>query len=392
MRGSWGARGRRGDGGEEAADCGVPVTRFARRVRRGLKEPVQAALAWAAVRLLDVRPRTLDDLRALEPRAIVASRTDRIGDLLCGTPLLAALHRRWPSARLVVIPGPKNRAVLAGLPFVEAGPTFGREPLSWYRVRAWLHRQRFDLAVSLCSESMAGVYVSAWSRAPIRAATHPEKTRSAHNLFFGPDDYHQLTRYCRCAELLGFPCETTKPVFVVPAADERRGRETAAALRGAGPLVGVQIPNRVGGTHRRRAWPLSSIVDLVRGLAASGVTVVLCGVGPEVADAERVREAVPASVVCPRLALTAFAGLQRQFALFISSHTGTLHLADAVGTPTVGYGSRDKQAGWGLVGEHHRAVTAEDVGAIPVAAVLDAARAALGQGGAAGLPGARRPG
>ena len=48
---------------------------LARRLRRGVKEPAQRAFAWAAVRGLDMRPRAVAEVAAMEPRAIVAART-----------------------------------------------------------------------------------------------------------------------------------------------------------------------------------------------------------------------------------------------------------------------------------------------------------------------------
>ena len=126
-------------------------------LRRGLKEPVQSVFAWAVVRGLDTRPRTIEEVRALEPRSIVVSRTDRIGDLLVSSVMIAALHRRW------------------------------------------LRAQPFDLAFSLQAESMAGVLVAAWSRAPVRVVTHATKAAPAFNCVAGIEDRHHVTRFCRTA-------------------------------------------------------------------------------------------------------------------------------------------------------------------------------------------------
>jgi len=63
----------------------------------------------------------------------------------CLTSWLQNVRRRWPDARLVVIAGPKNRAVLAGLPFVEAGPVFRRDPASWIpRIAEFLDQAGLD--------------------------------------------------------------------------------------------------------------------------------------------------------------------------------------------------------------------------------------------------------
>ena len=176
-----------------------------KQVRQGIKLPIQMAFARAAALPLDRRPRTPRDLDAMMPRAIVGSRTARIGDLLGGSPVLHALHERWPEARLVVIAGPKNRAVLRGYPFVESGPVFRRDPASWTELAWWLGRQHFDINVSLRAESMAGVWVAAWSGARVRIVTHVTKAAAAFNLILGAADAHQTTRYCHAAAILGHP-------------------------------------------------------------------------------------------------------------------------------------------------------------------------------------------
>ena len=354
-----------------------------KRMRQGIKRPLQSLFAGALVLPLDRRRRVVGDLAGLEPRAIVVSRTDRIGDLLCCSPLLLALHRRWPAARLVVIAGRKNRAALPGLPFAEEGPVFRRTPAGWAELAWWLPRQSFDLSVSLRAESMAGVWISAWSGAPVRMATHRTYAYPSCNLILGIDDYHQTTRYCRAAALLGQEPEAVRPVFLIPADAERRAAELAPTLLppGNGPVVGFQIPHRGSRRHAVRAWPAAKVVALVRALTAEGCRVVLCGTGAERIEAESVASSIPGAAVGPAVPLPVFAALQRRFDLFISQFTGTLHLADAVGVPVVAYGLDDQVRGWGVIGPRHRNIGAPRVSDIPVEALLEAARASLAGAG-----------
>lgn len=365
------------------------VRRALKSLRGSLKEPVQSAFAWAATLPLDRRPRTTADLAQFEPKAIVAARTDRVGDLLVSTPLLAALHDRWPAARLVLVHGPRNRSVLPGLPFVEPGPEFRRDPLSWTRVASWLVAQRFDLAVSLRAEGMADVYVAAWSGAPVRLATHGTKTRAAYNLIIGEEIRHHVTRHCHAAAAIGAPREHPRPVFIVPRAAEEQGHQILRALhaRGGGPLVGVQIPNRSSRHHIKRAWPLERLIAAVRSLVADGTRVMLCAVGSERADAARVAAAVPEAMVGPEVPLAVLAALQRGFDLFISGFTGPSHLAAAIGTPSLIIGTATLAEYWRPLEPIHRTVLAPRVSDVSVEAVLAAAREVLsGDRPRAGVP------
>lgn len=351
-----------------------------KHARMRAKEPFQILAATLLTAGLDRRLRWVSDLAGFEPKSIVTSRTDRIGDLLVSSPLLWALHQRWPSARLVLIPGPKNRSVLEGLPFVEAGPVFRREPASWVEVWRWVWRQRFDMAVALRAEAMADVVVAAASRAPVRAVTHATKMLAAFNLLFGAEGRHHVLRYCAAAERLGVPCEP-RPVFVLSEEAKRKGAEGLEQLRRdhRGPLVGFQMPNRADHHHQKRAWSLDKVIRLTRELTADGVRVVLCGTGSERTDAELVRAAVPEAVLAPKVSLATHGAILQGLDLFISNLTGSLHLADAVGTPTVTYTRTDFGVFWPPVGPQHRLVIGPHFPDISPDAVLAAARDCLAE-------------
>jgi ADP-heptose:LPS heptosyltransferase len=336
-------------------------------------------VARAAAMPLDRRPRTMAEVAGLEPRHILAIRSDRVGDLLVSSPLLAAMHARWPDARISLIPGPKNVAVLEGLPFVEAAPVWGNGPASWSAVARWLRAQRFDLAVSLRAEVLSGALLTTASGAPVRLVSHATHVAGAFNAVAGPEILHHVTRYCRVAELLGVPCAELRPVYVVPAAARVAADAAIRALRPGSPrpVVGVQVPNTSTARHARRAWPLERLIALTRTLTSEGVHVVLCGFGPELRAAAEVRAAVPAAVVAPPLRLGLLAALLETFDLFVSGFTGPLHLADAVGRPTVTIGSNLLAEYWRPVGPGHRLLAAEAPAGVPFDAALDAVRTSL---------------
>ena len=117
-------------------------------LRTALKDAfVEAACAVAVLRL-DRRLRTAADLDRDPPERILVIRTDRIGDLMCCSPLIAALHERWPGASITLVGGPGNRAAMPLFPFLLRAPVeLARGPLSRLRLRSWLSRERFDQLV-----------------------------------------------------------------------------------------------------------------------------------------------------------------------------------------------------------------------------------------------------
>ncbi len=102
-------------------------------------------------------------MNAPAPRRILVVRRDNIGDLVCTTPLLAALRAALPQTHIAALVNSYNAEVLARNPHLDAvhaytklkhrapgtsalGPLLAR--LSLIRQ---LRRQRFDLAILACS-------------------------------------------------------------------------------------------------------------------------------------------------------------------------------------------------------------------------------------------------
>ncbi len=370
-----------------------PFRRALKAARMAVKNPTIEGFSGLAAAGLDRRLRVPEDLNGEPPREILVIRTDRIGDLLCGSPLIAALHARWPAATITLIGGPKNRSVMPLLPYVVRAPVeFERHPWSWARLRAWLGRRRFDIAVSLRSEVLSSAMIAGWSGAPVRAVANVARTLPAYNLVLGPNDRHQLRRCWNAAVHLGVTWPEQKPIVEVPPDAEHRAEHFVAGLprRDGAPLVGAGVPNRLDSRHRVKALPPERIEALLRGLTERGAQVLLFGVGGERAEAERLRAAVPGVVVAPPMSLAQVAAVQRRLDLFVASYTGTLHLADAVGTPTVAMGMTGQYEDWGPIGARHRHVSAARVPDIPVEAILAAAADALG-GRLAQVAGGRAP-
>jgi heptosyltransferase-3 len=356
------------------------VGRALKRVRVAVKNPLIEALSWLAAARLARRVVGWDELAALEPRRILVIRSDRIGDLLCGTPLIAALHKRWPEARLSLVGGPKNRAVMPLLPYLErAGVEFERHPVSWGRLRAWLPRQGFDIAVSLRSEVFSGALLAAWSRAPVRVAVNAMRTLPAFNTLLAPHDHHQVRRSWTAARALGVTWPEIRPVIEIPPAAVVRAGEVFAALGGGEgrPVIGVGVPNRTDGKHRVKAWPPARLLDFVRLLDATGARVLLFGVGREREEAAAIVAAVPGARLAPSMPLAQVAALQGWLDCFVASYTGTLHLADGAGTRTVAIGSTFNAHNWRPLGPRHRQVSAPIVPEIPIEVVLGAVRELL---------------
>ena len=374
---------------EHPADA---AARAWRRVRNGLKwlrtalkVPLMHALSALFALGLDRSSCSIDDLAHWSPQRILLVRTNRIGDLLCSTPLIAALHRRWPHAEMTLVGGPKNRAVAPLLPYLQRGPEFRRDPWAWMRLLLWLPRQRFDLAVSLCSEMLSGVFIVAASRAPLRMAVYASpRTAPAFNVFAGRYDTHEIRRYWTAARNLGVALQDgpPRPLIELPPDHDDVAEVILRMLNipEHAIKVGISIPSRADRRHRRRAWPHTELRSVVTGLVSRGIEVVLSpGSRAERVEAERIVQAVPGARLLPETSLSELAAVQRRLDAWIGTSSGLLHLADAVGTPTLMIGTAALARSWAPLGPLHRQVCADDPEHITSRRVIEAVVSLLGE-------------
>ena len=212
---------------------------------------------------------------------ILVIRRDNIGDLVCTTPLIAALRRRYPEAHIAALVNSYNAAVLDGNPDVDAVHVYtklkhrlpGQSRLGILAARlkmlARLRRERFDyvvlakagfdrrgfsLARQLRRQEIVG-FVAAGSATA--AITRPVKALDY-------DSVHEVEVMARLGEALDVG-DARGPLRVYP--DEKRSarwRERLALGRERRPWVAVHISAREASRRWRPAYWIQLIRELLR--------------------------------------------------------------------------------------------------------------------------------
>src|SRR5437867_1192748 len=121
------------------------------------------------------------------------------------------------------------------------------------------------------------------------------------------------------------------------AARWRERAEAARLLASAGGALKVGV--HVNGGRAIKQWPEDRFRDVAAWLVRErGATLVLTGTPDDRAQIEKVRAGLPADRVVDvsHGSLVATAAVVERLDLFVAGDTGPLHLAHAVGTPTVG--------------------------------------------------------
>lgn len=136
--------------------------------------------------------------------------------------------------------------------------------------------------------------------------------------------------------LAGLPPAAQPPCLPVTAArgDEARAELIRAGWRGGRPLVALQT----GASDLHRAWDLEHFAGLASALLDDGAEIVLVGDGRETGRAEELRARLgrPMIDLVGKTSLALLPAVVKACDLLVSNDTGTIHVAAAVGTPTLG--------------------------------------------------------
>jgi lipopolysaccharide heptosyltransferase II len=304
------------------------------------------------------------------PHSILLVRLRLIGDVVFTTPLIRALRRQFPDARLVYLVEPGAAPVVGTNPHLDEVKTIPHSR-GWQRVRddfrlaRELRRARFDIAIDL-----HGGPRSAWltwaSRAPVRVGYDiPGRSWMYTRVVRRPRGLGPRHAVVNQWDLLGAlePSPGRPPdraadrveMPVDPAARVSVDRR----LRALGvPREGRVVVIHVSAGNPFRRWPETSFADLAARLVRQKDRWVLVTSGPsDEAAAHRVvarargeaGDAGTRIVEDAGLSLAELRALMDVAALFIGGDSGPLHIASTSDVPVVGlYGPTlpERSAPW----------------------------------------------
>ncbi len=358
------------------------------RVQAG--EPVNRAREWALalVARLGPGPRPPPGpIAATTPRVLLI-RPDHLGDVLCTSPAVQWMQSVCPWATITYMAGPWSAEVAARLPgalrvwsypfpgFARSGPSGPLARILPYVRLWWLARQvraaRFDLAVNLRPDFWWGAALMYLAHIPRRLGyltpgTAPFLTDSLpppESLTAGSEQsdsgqdgvelglhQHVVEHNLDLAEIAlaelgqGYLDRQSPPVTLEPTEEDRAEAFRLWALHrldfprpGAEWTIPPVIAVAPGAGSPAKVWAPERWALVVDHLAGRyGVRCLVTGTAAEKPLAERLVAALstPAAVVAGETSVGVLATLLQQCRLAIGPDNGMLHLAAAMGVPTV---------------------------------------------------------
>ncbi len=295
-----------------------------------------------------------------------------VGDVLFTTPAVRALRQGFPKAHLAYMVGSWSREVIEDNPHLDRIITYDAPGHSSHRFPAYvrtlgrlleLRLRRFDLAVIFHRTSFAGLFARLAGIPRRIGFDYGGRGRHLTRKVAFDSGKHEVDRYLDMVTALGCEPAGTQTEMRVTKESEKFARELLQA-HGVKPedrIVGVLVgggknPGTIMPTKR---WAADRFARLIDGMMEEHpVRVILIGgPGDEEASEEVLRRTTskPFNLV-GKTTFKQLAAVLKRCSLFVGGDSGPLHMAAAVGTPTVGiFGPSDPR----LVaprGEQHLAI------------------------------------
>lgn len=280
-------------------------------------------------------------------RILVTKQHNQMGDFILASPVIDSLSAAFPGAAVDYLASPVQ-AEAAGLSptirrvwLLDGKGISGRGPRLPGLVGA-LRRQRYDLALVLVTVSysttsaLIGVLCGARYRVAGRIGTSPGGRSLFHREVAIPDEGHETDRALAHLRALGIEPSTRRPRLEIPREEVLLARKILGASGGARGDLWVGLHPGAGKLPNR--WPAAAFGELGRRLLSREGIRLLLFAGPR---EEHLLSAMdlpsgPRVVRWAGVSLRAFAAAIKTLSLYVGNDTGALHLAAALGVPTLG--------------------------------------------------------
>jgi lipopolysaccharide heptosyltransferase I len=273
---------------------------------------------------------------------ILIVRLSAIGDVLHGLPVANSLRDALPRAFLAWVVEDRCAELLRGHRALDELAVIPRgwlkSPANVWGVRRQLRQLRFDITIDLqgLTKSAAAAWLSgARRRIGFDGVDGRELSRWLNNQLILPTRTHVVDRNLELLGALGIDRPTVRFDLADALADAATAERIVQTI-GSPERFAVINP---GAGWPSKLWPANRYAAVAKHLGeARGVRSIVVWAGKqERAWAEEiVFRSGGHTALAPPTTLRELAAIARCAALFVSADTGPLHLAVAVGTPSVG--------------------------------------------------------
>lgn len=289
------------------------------------------------------------------PSKILLIRPGGMGDAVLTLPLVAALRTRFPSAEIHALAEGRNHEVYAiGETGISEVVRYDLNPtVTFFRLR----RRHYDLVLDTEQfHALSTIYASRLGAGRVAGfATFGRRAMLTNPAAYSEGDY-EIYSFLRLFEAITgdqAPFDPEAP-FLSPSANYMSWADEK--LGGGQPVASVMC----AAGAERRLWPVDRLSAACAHLKSKGLRIALIGGGDGRARAADVARNLGGGFIdfTGGATLGQTAAILNRSALCLTPDTGVLHLAYAVGTPTVSLFGSGVQPKWAPPGAKHIWVSA----------------------------------
>ncbi|WP_152514495.1 glycosyltransferase family 9 protein [Chrysiogenes arsenatis] len=294
------------------------------------------------------------------PRSIVVYSNTALGDTLMSTPALKALRESFPAAHITLFIHEKIHPLFAHFPYVDAFLLYYGGYRGFLRNVRELRSMRPDCILIFHANGPQDIPSAVLSGCNIilkSPTCSPYSSLLSHQFTF-PSGVHTIEERLEIVRFLGGRASDMRMVLS-PEYSQSTERQYFSDHN-------VVIGFQVGASDIYKTWPIESFCALAVQLLNhnNNIIIALCGTAQERAIAEKVVQVDPLRVknYCGNTQIAQLPWLVREFNVLVSNDTGTMHVAVALGVPTVGLFASTNPSHTGIVQDldKHVMIVAED--------------------------------
>jgi lipopolysaccharide heptosyltransferase II len=271
---------------------------------------------------------------------ILLTRLKYIGDIVLTTPLIHTLRDRFPDAYIAYLGDKNGVSLLEQNPYLDEifSIDFSRNTiLQQLGLFYQLNRKHFDLVIDLFCNPRSAL-LSFATRAPVRVGGNLPGRGKLYTIRIKDDGIPKSAVEFHYQSLKAAGIE---PKYFAPeiflAEDEKKESRRYLEWQGidfSKPIVALHP----GGTWPAKLWPAERFADLADLLVAKMHAQIILTKGPRDGEAAgKVESAIVGGVLSlPVLPLRQLAAILSLCAACVANDSGPMHIAAAVGTPTIG--------------------------------------------------------
>lgn len=367
-----------------------------RRLWRNAELALRFGIVYPVFRLLFRNPMTSECLRLKDVKKILILRYDRIGDIIVTTPVIAALKKAAPHARIGVFASPSNFSLISGNEAVEKVYVVSSNWVTLAREILRARREGYDVVLNFIFNrtTSGGVLANLIAPRGFKVGQGADHYQFYFNRLLKLDRGHKHmvdVLFDLVDEVFEEKLDRSSPLMQITLTDEDR-RRAARFLRwteGPGTDKPFAVVN-ISATDDVRKITGNQAREILRCLRDSlRLPTVVISSPEENGLRDRLAEDMNSADVRAfpgngeTASLREIAAIIARARIVISPDTSIIHVASAMKTPVIGlFTPLQVSAEWMPYGVQHRALLAEEghpVRSIPLPRIAETIRQFAGE-------------